>query len=170
MTRRLVWPDGTVYTIIRSSRETAGAELEMEWLLPARGWAPQRHVHPSLTEEYEVLEGSLDLLIGREWRVLRRGEHAAVPPGTVHTFRVGPGPARVRNVHRPARDFEPYIQRLCRTANERSVGDLRDLRSLLYLAMLVDEYPQHSRAAWRLLNATASHLAALARLLRLRPA
>ena len=66
MTRTLVWPDGTVYTIIRSSHETAGAELEMEWLLPARGWAPQPHVHPSLTEEYEVLEGSLDLLIGRE--------------------------------------------------------------------------------------------------------
>jgi len=135
MTRTLVWPDGTVYTIIRSSHETAGAELEMEWCLPARGWAPQPHVHPGLTQEYEVLEGS-----------------------------------RVRNVHRPARDFEPYIQSLCRTANERGLGDLRSLRSLLYIAMLVDEYPEHSRAAGRLLNATASHIAALALLLRLRPA
>jgi hypothetical protein len=69
-----------------------------------------------------------------------------------------------------ARDFEPYIRRLCRTANERSLGDLRNLRSLLYIAMLVDEYPEHSRAAGRLLNAMAPHLAALARLLRLRPA
>jgi hypothetical protein len=86
MTRTLVWPDGTVYTIIRSSHETAGAELEMEWSLPARGWAPL------------------------------------------------------------------------------------SLRSLLYIAMLVDEYPEHSRPAGRLLNATASHIAALARLLRLRPA
>jgi hypothetical protein len=34
--------------------------------------------------------------------------------------------------------------------------------------MLVDEYPEHSRAAGRLLNATASHIAALARLLRLK--
>jgi hypothetical protein len=117
-----------------------------------------------------VLDGSLDLLIGREWRVLRQGDHAAVPPGTVHAF-----PRRVRS--RPGSQRAPtgarlraLVQRLCRTANERSVGDLRDLRSLLYLAMLVDEYPQHSRAAWRLLNATASHLAALARLLRLRPA
>ncbi len=92
MIRTLVWPDGTVYTIVRSSHDTAGAELEMEWLLPARGWAPQPHVHPSLTEEYEILEGSLDLLIGREWRQLRRGDHAAVPPGTVHTFRVGSDP------------------------------------------------------------------------------
>jgi glyoxylate utilization-related uncharacterized protein len=94
-------------------------------VLPAGGWAPQPHVHPSLTEEYEVLEGSLELLIGREWRLLRQGDHAAVPPGTVHTFRVGDGPARVRNVHRPARGLRAYIQRLCRTANERSLGDLR---------------------------------------------
>lgn len=170
MTRTLVWPDGTVYTITRSSHETAGAELEMEWSLPARGWAPQPHVHPSLTEEYEILEGSLELLIGREWRQLRQGDHAAVPPGTVHTFRAGSDPARVRNVHRPALDFEPYIQRLCMTANERRLGDLRSLRSLLYIAMLVDEYPEHSRAAGRLLNAAASRIAALARLLRLRPA
>jgi hypothetical protein len=35
MSRTLVWPDGTVYTIIRSSHETTGAELEMEWSLPA---------------------------------------------------------------------------------------------------------------------------------------
>ena len=63
------------------------------------------------------------------------------PPGTVHTFRVGPDPARVRNVHRPARDFEPYIHSLCGTANERNLGDLRGPRSLLYIAMLVDEYP-----------------------------
>ncbi len=40
-------------------------------------------------------------------------------------------------------------------------------RSPLYIAMRVDEYPEHSRAAGRVLNAAASHLAALARLLRL---
>ena len=90
-----------MYTITRSSHETAGAELEMEWRLPARGWAPQPHVHPSLTEEYEVLEGALELLIGREWRRLRQGDHAAVPPGTVHTFRVGSG-ARARPQRAPA--------------------------------------------------------------------
>jgi hypothetical protein len=56
--------------------------------------------------------------------------------------RVGAGPARVRNVHRPAVDFEPDIRKLCRTANERHLGDLSGLRSLLYVAMLVNEYPQ----------------------------
>jgi uncharacterized cupin superfamily protein len=38
-------------------------------------------------EEYEVLEGSLDVLIGGEWRTLTAGEAASVPAGMVHTFR-----------------------------------------------------------------------------------
>jgi hypothetical protein len=80
-------------------------------------------------------------LLGDGWRTLKQGESASVPPGTVHTFRVGAGPVRVRNVPRPALDFEPYITKLCRTANERHLGDLSGLRSLLYIAMLVNEYP-----------------------------
>lgn len=168
--RTLVWPDGTVYAITRSTAETAGRELEMEWTLPAGAWAPQPHVHPSLTEEYEVLAGSLEILVGREWRRLTQGERAPVPPGAVHAFRVGAAPARVRNVHRPVLDFEPYIKRLCRTANERELGNLRGIRALLYVAMLIREYPNHSRAAGRLLNAAVRPLARLGRLLGLRPA
>ena len=106
--RTLVWPDGSVYTITRSGADTSGELLEMKWQFPATGWAPQPHLHPLLTEEYEVLEGSLEVLVGSEWRTLRAGDSASVPPGTVHTFRVGATPARVRNVHRPALDFEPY--------------------------------------------------------------
>ena len=140
----------------------------MEWELPAKGWAPQPHVHPHLTEEYEVLDGSLDVLIGSEWRTLTAGEAASVPPGTVHTFRVGADPVRVRNVHRLALDFEPYIKRLCSAANQRNLGDLSGIRALLYIAVLVREFPLHSRAPGRLLNATVPALAAAGRLLGLR--
>jgi hypothetical protein len=167
---KLVWPDGTVFTITRSSAQTEGRELEMEWVFPAHAWAPQRHVHPRLTEEYEVLDGSLEILIGREWRQFTRRERASVPPGTVHTFRVGTDPARVRNVHRPPLDFEPYIRALCRTANEHDLGDLSDIRSLIYVAMLVEQYPKHSRAPGRLLNAAVRPLCRLGRGLGLRTA
>jgi mannose-6-phosphate isomerase-like protein (cupin superfamily) len=163
--RTLVWPDGSIYRITRSSAETSGGLLEMEWELPASGWAPQPHLHPLLTEEYEVLEGALEVLVGSEWRTLRAGESASVPPETVHTFRVGDRPARVRNVHRPALDFEPYIIRLCSAANQRNLGDLTGPRALLYIAVLVREFPLHSRAPGRLLNAGVPSLAALGRLL-----
>lgn len=166
--RTLEWPDGSVYRITRSSADTGGELLEMEWKLPAHGWAPQPHVHPRLTEEYQVLEGSWDVLVGSEWRNLTTGDTASVPPGTVHTFRIGDSLVRVRNVHRPALDFEPYIKRLCRAANQHNLGDLSGLRALLYIAVLVREFPQHSRAPGRLLNAAVPALAAVGRLLGLR--
>ena len=150
--RTLADRGGSIYTIALSSAEASGERLEMEWELPARGWAPQRHVHPLLTEEYEVLEGSLEVLVGSESRTLRAGDSASVPPGTVHTFRVGDRPARVRNVHRPALDFEPYIIPQL-AANQRNLGDLTGPRALLYVAVLVREFPLHSRAPGRLLNA-----------------
>jgi len=69
-----------------------------------------------------VLDGSLDVLIGSERRTLSPGEAASVSPGTVHTFRVGGGPVSVRNVHRPALDFGPYIKRLRSAANKGNLG------------------------------------------------
>jgi quercetin dioxygenase-like cupin family protein len=168
--RTLRWPDGTIYRITRSTDESDGAELVMEWELPAGGWAPQAHVHPGLTERYEVLDGSFEVLLGDSWRELAAGQSVVVPQGTVHAFRTGHSPARVRNVHRPALDFEPYIKALCRTANARNLGDLSGPRTLLYLALLIEQYPLHSRAPGRLLNAAVGPLAALARAGRLRPA
>jgi mannose-6-phosphate isomerase-like protein (cupin superfamily) len=164
----LRWPDGSIYRITRSSEETGGERLEMEWKLPADGWAPQPHVHPRLTEEYEVLEGSLDVSIEGDWRTLNGGEAISVPPGTVHTFRTRHEPVRVRNVHRPALDFEPYIKSLCLAANQRDLGDLTGLKSLLVVAVLIHEYPDHSRAPGRALNAAVPALAALGRMLGFR--
>ncbi len=165
--RTLVWPDGSVYRITRSTDETEGALLEMELELPAGGWAPQPHVHPRLTEEYEVLDGSFEVMVGDEWRELGTGDTASVAPGTVHCFRVGSSAVRVRNVHRPALDFEPYIKKLCAVANERNLGDLSGPRALLSIAVLLREYPEHSRAPNPLLNAAVGPLAALARGLNL---
>jgi quercetin dioxygenase-like cupin family protein len=162
--RTLVWPDGSIYRVTRSSADTGGELLEMEWKLPAHGWAPQPHVHPRLTEEYQVHEGSLDVLVGSEWRKLTAGDAASVPPGIVHTFRVGGSPTRVRNVHRPPLDFEPYIRRLCSAANQHNLGDMSGFRALLHIAVLVREFPLHSRAPGRLLNTAVPPLATLGRL------
>ena len=161
----LVWPDGTVYEITRSGAATRGELLEMIWHLPAGGWAPGPHVHPALTEEYEVIDGALDVLVGNAWRTLQAGDAASVPPGTVHTFRVGTAPARVRNVHRPALDFEPYIRRLCAAATARHLGDLSGPRALLQVAVLVREFPQHSQAPGFALRAAVPVLAAAGRAL-----
>jgi hypothetical protein len=71
-------------------------------------------------------------------------------------------------MNRPALDFEPYITPPCAAANQRNLGDLTGVRALLYIAVLVREFPLHSRAPGRALNASVPALAAAGRLLNLR--
>jgi mannose-6-phosphate isomerase-like protein (cupin superfamily) len=168
--RSMTWPDGTVFRITRSSEDTDGAYLEMEWDLPAHGWAPGAHVHPGLTEAYEILDGSLDVQINGVWKTLQQGESAVVPRGALHTFRVGNAPAKVRNVHKPALDFEPYIRTLNATFNERGLGKGKGVRALLYTVLVLRRYPESSKAPNALLQGALPALAAVARVLRMRPA
>lgn len=106
---RYTMPDGLgEYLVVRSSAETGDAFVEMEFDLPASAFAPPPHRHPTQVEEYEVLEGSFDVMVDGRWRTLAVGESASVPVNTNHTFRVN-DPVRVRNVHRPGGRFDEFI-------------------------------------------------------------
>src|SRR6201994_2547096 len=99
-------PDGSLYIVRRPAAESGGAVVEMEFVLPAGCVPPPPHVHRSQVEEYEVLEGSFEVVIDGEWRTLGPGDTAAVPVGALHTFRNRSGATvRVRNHHRPALRF-----------------------------------------------------------------
>ena len=61
------------------------------------------HRHHEFEEAFYVLEGSLEFLLGEEWRGGGRGTAVHVPRNTVHAFRNASGePARVLVVHTPA--------------------------------------------------------------------
>jgi hypothetical protein len=104
------------------------------------------------------------------WKTLQQGESAVVPRGALHTFRVGNAPAKVRNVHKPALDFEPYIRTLNATFNERGLGKGKGVRALLYTVLVLRRYPESSKAPNALLQGALPALAAVARVLRMRPA
>ena len=122
---RYVMPDGNgEYLVVRSHDETNGEYVEMEWTLPPGAFAPPVHRHPTQVEEYEILDGALDIEIEGKWRTLQRGESASVPPDTDHTFRVPPGGAvHVRNIHRPGSRFDSFVEEQHRFAtSERFKG------------------------------------------------
>jgi len=140
---RFEMPDGSVYAVRRTRADTDGEFVEMEFVLPARCVPPPPHVHRSQVEEYEVLEGTFEVVVDGEWRTLAPGDVAAVPVGALHTFRNRSGATvRVRNRHLPALRFEDFIERMSVTLREAGVTRRRDPRVPLYLSAIMLDFPE----------------------------
>jgi Cupin domain len=76
---RYVMPESQgEYLVVASNDETGGEYVEMEWTLPPGAFAPPTHRHPTQVEEYEVLEGSFEVMVDGEWSTLREGDSASV--------------------------------------------------------------------------------------------
>jgi quercetin dioxygenase-like cupin family protein len=131
---RFGMPDGSVYVVTRPSRQTGGEYVEMEFVLPSGCVPPPPHLHPHQVEEYEVLEGSFEVVVDGTWRTLRPGDGAAVPQGALHTFRNRSGAVvRVRNRHRPAMRFEEFIE--CTSHALRAAGITRKRDPRVYMCL-----------------------------------
>jgi quercetin dioxygenase-like cupin family protein len=134
-------PDGSTYIVARTAAQTGGESVEMEFVLPSGCVPPPPHVHPAQVEEYEVLEGALDVVVDGEWRTLGPGQSVSVPVGALHTFRNRSGRmVRVRNWHRPAMRFEDFIESTCHTLRAAGITRSRDPRALLYLSMVMLDF------------------------------
>ena|SRR5215211_7088647 len=134
--------DGSVYSVRRPAASTGGEYVEMEFVLPARSFAPPPHVHPEQVEEYEVIEGRLDVMIDGEWSSLGPGESAPVPAGALHTFKNPTDQTvRVKNWHRPAKSFEDFIASAAGALDAAGVRGLRDPRVPMIMSMQFRKFP-----------------------------
>jgi mannose-6-phosphate isomerase-like protein (cupin superfamily) len=160
-------PDGSVYIVRRAAAETGGESVEMEFVLPSGCVPPPPHVHRHQAEEYEVLEGEFDVMLGGAWRTLSPGDTATVPLGVLHTFRNRSGAVvRVRNWHRPAMRFEEFIQRTSETLAAAGVTRRRDPRIAPLLSMVMLDYDETLFPGRRRERIPMRLLARLGRLLR----
>jgi mannose-6-phosphate isomerase-like protein (cupin superfamily) len=164
---RFEMPDGSVYAVTAAAADSGGERVEMEFTLPAGSVAPPPHVHFGMTEEYEVIEGSFEVMVGGKWTTLTPGQSATVPPDTLHTFKNRSGSTvRVRNVHRPPARFEDYIEHICKLTRARGIGGARDPRLPVYLSMLMLEYAETLAPARARERLVIHALARLGRILR----
>jgi quercetin dioxygenase-like cupin family protein len=72
-------------TFLETSEETGGERTLIE-IEVAPGGGPTPHYHKTYTEGFEVLEGTLEVLVGKETRLLRAGQKVVVPENTLHRF------------------------------------------------------------------------------------
>ena len=159
-------PDRSEYLLVRSNEETGGDYVEMEWTFPPGAFAPPPHKHPTQVEEYEVLEGGLEVMIDGEWRALRAGESASVPPGINHTFRTLPGQSvRVRNFHRPGGRFDQFIARQHRFFRSDRYRGLKRPSTAIAMAMAWREHRDLLVPTNPFLRAAVVGLARIGRLL-----
>ena len=85
--------------------------LEMEAIYGGTGQMPPLHFHPSQTERFEVLEGTVRTVIDGTERTYTAGESFEVPAGTVHQMAADP-PARMRWQVRPALRTAEFFETL----------------------------------------------------------
>ncbi|HEY6692103.1 MAG TPA: SRPBCC family protein [Solirubrobacteraceae bacterium] len=103
-------PDLGVRVEVRESSEEL---IEFDVIGRARGLIAAEHIHTQATERYEVIEGTMRLVIaGREHR-LGPGDTMETPPGTPHRQLPGPlGEGRVRVTVSPAGSTHDFLRRL----------------------------------------------------------
>jgi quercetin dioxygenase-like cupin family protein len=120
-----------------TTEESAGELVEFDLVGRPRGFITVPHVHPAQTERHEVIEGRLRIRTGALERLLGPGEVVETPAGTEHKHG-SDAPARIRVQVRPAKQFEPWIERIA--ALERDG------------ALLASGYPKPVAAAKLLLD------------------
>jgi mannose-6-phosphate isomerase-like protein (cupin superfamily)/uncharacterized protein YndB with AHSA1/START domain len=112
---------GLRFEMRRTAAETAGELLEFDVVGRSRGFVVGEHRHVHQTERFEVIEGSMRLVIDGREHLLEPGDVMEVPPGTPHRQLPGDeGVGRVRQQIRPAGRAEDLLQRLASLRLNRS--------------------------------------------------
>lgn len=131
------------WEITQSTEDTNGEYLEMHFEIDGtQGDSPPLHIHPHAEESYEVLSGVLEVNVDGEWSKVPEGEKHSVPPGTPHTFRNTEN-VELKNVHKPALEYERFFRRFHTLVTERGV-DLPpgNFKSFILMGMLFADHEQ----------------------------
>lgn len=108
---------GETFTFFDSGE---GADrLRMEVVASAGAASPPRHVHRQSEERFEILDGEVTVLIGKESRLLRPGDTCRIPPGQAHTWHnSGDQPARMLVEFTPPGGTRSFFETFCGMARE----------------------------------------------------
>jgi quercetin dioxygenase-like cupin family protein len=110
---------GERITFRATSADTNGEAVVIECAVRPHGFVAAAHVHPSQSERFEVIEGTLGIKVGKEKHELGRGEVALVEAGTPHKFwNAGEDEVRFVCEVRPALQFESLLETMFTLAGD----------------------------------------------------
>lgn len=127
----------TIATVLQSANDKSVDPIVFMVELGPEEKGPPLHLHPHQTEEYEVLEGEVEFMLGKEKKVFRKGETVHIPPNTPHTFQnISSGWSKMKDTHTPALSFEEMMRELHGLVVSGKVTGFNDFKSLIYVSML----------------------------------
>ena len=156
---------GERYKILETSEETGGELVRVEDV--ARPGVSRRptSAHPNQEERFEVISGTLSLMVDGEDHLLGSGEMLIVSPGSRHLPRnAGEGELRFVAEMRPAGRFEEFLEEITAANNSGREG----IAYLLTVAQVLHRFPDTERPTTMprpLERALFAVLAAMGRLL-----
>ena len=102
---------GERIVFLETSAETNGELVAFECHVQPNGFVAKPHVHPSQTELFEILEGSVTFKIDGQELHAGPGDRVLVPAGRKHQFWNASGAeASFRCEVRPALEFESLVE------------------------------------------------------------
>jgi quercetin dioxygenase-like cupin family protein len=126
---------GTSMRFIATAASTGGRYTVLEQVTPP-GWGPPRHIHSREDEIFYILEGSYELHVGRERRIVSAGASAVLPRGIPHGFRnVASTPSRLLCVITPG-GLEEYFLAVAKCSPSSSPAQLIELARPFGLSLL----------------------------------
>jgi oxalate decarboxylase/phosphoglucose isomerase-like protein (cupin superfamily) len=82
---------------------------------------PPRHIHRREQERFEILDGEVTVLAGRDPLRLRAGDTCEIPPGQAHTWsNSGDCPVRMIVEFQPAGAMQSFFETFCGLAQEHA--------------------------------------------------
>ncbi len=110
-------------------REHTEEKLEFDAVGRSRGFITQYHLHAIQSEHFEVIEGTLRLVVDGREHVLGPGETMEIPAGTPHRQLAGDeGSGRVRVTVRPAARTLEFLELLAGYPRLRSLVGIARFR------------------------------------------
>jgi mannose-6-phosphate isomerase-like protein (cupin superfamily) len=138
--RRYYHPIQKDYATFLETSEESGGERTLIEVEVAHGGGNDPHYHLTYDEHFEVLEGALEVLVGKGTVTLRPGEKAVATKNTLHRFRnPTKGPARFLVELRPGHSgFEKAIKVAYGLASDGLASANGTPRNLYYTALLME--------------------------------
>jgi mannose-6-phosphate isomerase-like protein (cupin superfamily) len=110
---------GETVTFLVTAADSGGELLELEMEADPRAPGATTHIHPRITERYELLEGRLHVKLEGTETVVSAGQRLEIRPRTAHSFRnADDAPAKVRVRFEPAGRFEDFMETIYALASE----------------------------------------------------